>query len=79
MLFSFSLTSRIASTKFDIMLAKALIGIAAAVHFAELTSKGSKHFLIETQDNGEIEDGKGTEESIENEDHGLSELQNYGR
>ena len=79
MLFSFSLTSRIASKEFDIMLAKTLISVAAAVNFSELTSKGSKHFLIETQDNGEIEDGKGTEESIENEDHGLSELQNYGR
>ena len=66
-------------TEFDIMLAKALIGIAAAVHFAELTSKGSKHFIIETQDNGETEDSGGTEDSIESSDHGLSELQNYGR
>ena len=61
------------------MLAKALIGIASAVQFAELTSKGSKHFLIETQDDGEIEQGRGTEDNVESDDQGLSELHNHGR
>ena len=40
------------------MLAKALLCIAAAIHFTEMTPKG-KYFLIETQDKGETgDDGK---------------------
>ena len=61
------------------MLAKALIGIATAVQFAELTPKESKHFLIETEDNGEIDQGRGAEDNVDSEDQGLSQLHNHGR
>ena len=43
------------------MLAKALLCIAAAIHFTQMAPKG-KYFLIETQDKGETGDDGGVKE-----------------
>ena len=51
------------------MLARALLIIAAAVHFAEFKPKG-KYYLIETKDKGEVEDDGKTGDDGETWDDG---------
>ena len=58
------------------MTAVAVLFLAAAIHFAELTPKG-KYFLIETQGNGETEDiGEtgGNEDNLESKDYAKTEV-----